>query len=123
MISLPSGRIAGITSVRARYHALRLNQRVTPQTPRQALYRLVDILEQPSSRHHLPGSPGYRFSGLTLDKLSGLSSWPANDRQVFEDWLRQETQVREIESARRRVVPDELPLVAREFDHPERLFV
>jgi len=122
MISLPSGRIAGITSVRARYHALRLNQCVTPQTPRHDLYRLVDILEQPTARHPLPGNPGYRFSGATLDKLPGLLSWPADDRRAFEDWLRQDNQVREIESARRRVVPDELPLVAREFDYPDRLY-
>ncbi len=121
MISLPSGRIAGITSIRARYHALRLNQRVTPQTPRQALYGLVDILEQPASSHRLPGGPGYRFSGITLDKLPCLTSWPADDRLAFEAWLRQENQLREIESARRRVVPDELPRVAREFDCPDRL--
>ncbi len=122
MIPLPSGRIAGITSIRARYHALRLNQSVTPQTPRHELYRLVDIVLGQAAHQRLSGNPAYRFSGMTLDKLPGLSAWPAADRHAFETWLRQENQVREVEAARRRVVQEELPLVVREFDYPDQLY-
>ncbi len=122
MISLPSGRIAGITSVRARYHALRLNHRVTQDTPRYELQRMVDIVVGRSSQQWLPGNPPYVFSGQTLDKLAGLSDWTAGDREAFDAWLQQDTQVREIDAVRRRVVQDELPLVAQEFDYTEHLY-
>ncbi len=122
MISLPSGRIAGITSIRARYHALRLNHRVTRETPRYELQRMVDIVVGRSAQQWLPGNPPYVFSGQTLDRLPGLSDWSAEDREVFDAWLRQDTQVREIEAVRRRVVQDELPLVAREFDYTDQLY-
>jgi hypothetical protein len=122
MISLPSGRIAGITSLRARYHALRLNQCVTAQTPRHELFRMVDIVLGREAHEWLPGNPDYRFSGQTLDKLPGFSAWSAEDRHAFEAWLSEETQVREIEAVRRRVVQEELPLVVREFDYPARLY-
>lgn len=122
MIALPSGRIAGITNIRARYHALRLNQSVTPETPRHELYRLVDIVLAQAAEQRLPGNPAYCFSGKTLDKLPGLSAWPAADHDAFEAWLQEETQVREIEATRRRVVAEELPLVGREFDYPDWLY-
>ncbi len=122
MISLPSGRIAGITSIRARYHVLRLNQRITMETPRHELHRLVDIVEEPHARKWLPGNPTFAFSGTTLDNLPGLVSWSREDRRVFEAWLTKETQVREIDAVRRRVVADELPLLAREYDYTEHLY-
>jgi hypothetical protein len=122
MISLPSGRSAGITSIRARYHALRLNQSVTAETPHHALYRLIDIVEGRTERSWLPGDPAYQFSGKTLDDLPGLANWPAADRHAFVAWLRRDTQVREIEAARRRLVQDELPLAVREFDYPSQLY-
>ena len=122
MIALPSGRLAGITSIRARYHALRLNQVVLPETPRHDLHRLVDIVVPPANHQWLPDSRGYVFSGHTLEALPGLPSWSTEDRKAFGQWLQQDTQQREIEQARRRVVSDELPLVAREFDYPQRLY-
>lgn len=122
MISLPSGRIAGITSIRARYHALRLNQSVTAQTPRHELCRMVDIVVGREEHQWLPGNPAYLFSGETLDKLPGFYAWSAQDRHAFEAWLREDAQVREIEAVRRRVVQEELPLVVREFDYPKRLY-
>jgi hypothetical protein len=83
---------------------------------------MVDIVLGPDGQHWLPCNSPYVFSGTTLDKLPGLTSWPEKDRGAFEAWLCQETQVREIDSVRRRVVPDELPLIAREFDYPSRLY-
>ncbi len=122
MISLPSGRLAGITNIRARYHALRLNTPVTKKTPRHELYRLVDIIVGRHAQQWLPGNPAYVFSGNTLDELSALDCWSPEDRQAFEAWLSQETQIREIESVRQRVVQDELPLIAQEFDYPGQLY-
>jgi hypothetical protein len=122
MISLPSGRVAGITSIRARYHALRLNRAVMPDTPRHELHRLVDIVTARPDERWLPGDCGYLFTGHTLDELPGLAAWSRKDRGAFRQWLQQETQIREIEQARRRIVHDELPLVAREYAYPQRLY-
>jgi hypothetical protein len=121
MVLLPSGRLAGITSVRARYHALRLNMRISQETPRHELHRLVDIVEGCADHHGLPANSAYLFSGKTLDKRPGLTGWTKEDRCAFEAWLQRETQLREIESVRRRVVPDELPLIVWEFDYPDQL--
>ena len=122
MIALPSGRLAGITSIRARYHALRLNRVVSPETPLHELRRLVDIVKPPAAYQWLPGSHTSVFSGYTLDELPGLSAWSLEDRKAFTQWIEQETQQREIEQARRRLVSDELPLVAREYVYPQRLY-
>ena len=113
MIKLPSGRIAGITSIRARHHALRLNRTVMPETPHRDLYRLVDILDARPDNQWLPGDCSYCFSGHTLDELPALAEWSPEDHRVFRQWLREEKQVREVEQVRRRIVREELPLVAR----------
>lgn len=122
MITLPSGRVAGITSIRARHHALRLNRTVMPETPHHELYRLVDIIDARPDGQWLPGDCNYRFTGRTLDELPGLTGWSREDRRAFRHWLRQETQVREVEQVRRRIVREELPLVAREYAYPRQLY-
>lgn len=121
MISLPSGRIVGISNIRARYHALRLNRIVMPDTPRYELYRLIDIVVPPPDCQWLPGKNAYVFSGHTLDELPSLTDWSKKDRRVFQAWLRQDIQVREIEQVRRRLAEDQ-PLVAKEFPYSKRLY-
>jgi hypothetical protein len=122
MIRLPSGRLAGISNIRARYHALRLNTRVTQKTPRHDLHRLIDIVLGRQEQQWIPGSPAFVFSGNTLDELPGLENWSLEDRQAFKEWLSQETQIREVESVRQRIVEDELPLISQEFNYPDQLF-
>lgn len=122
MISLPSGRIAGITSIRARYHALRLNRAVMPETQRHELYRLVDIITARADDQWLPGDNDYAFTGHTLDELPGLVGWSGEDRRAFRLWTQGETQIREIEQVRRRIVREELPLVVQEYAYPQRLY-
>jgi hypothetical protein len=122
MISLPSGQVAGITSIRARYHALRLNRVIVPETPRHELYRLVDIVAARPHDQWLPGDCSYLFTGHTLDELPGSAAWSREDRRAFQQWLQQDTQIREIEQVRRRIVHEELPLVAREYAYPQRLY-
>jgi hypothetical protein len=121
MITLPSGRRAGITNIRARYHALRLNRAITIDTPRQDLYRLIDIVVPPSDHQYLPGSSSYVFSGYTLNELQSIKQWPREDREAFQRWAEQDTQLCEIEQVRRRI-PDDFPLAAWEFNHTERLY-
>jgi hypothetical protein len=121
MITLPSGRKAGITNIRARYHALRLNRAITADTPRQDLYRLIDIVVPPKDHQYLPGSSSYVFTGHTLDELQSINQWPLEDRKAFEGWIEQASQVGEIEQVRRRI-PDDFPLAAWEFNHTDKLY-
>ena len=121
MISLPSGRKAGITNIRARYHALRLNRVITPDTPREELYRLIDIVVPPPKSQWLPGGSRYVFTGYTLDELQCLKHWSKKDRRAFREWVQQDIQVSEIEQVRRRI-PEDLPLISREFNYTDRLY-
>ncbi|MET0052229.1 MAG: hypothetical protein ABW095_14290 [Candidatus Thiodiazotropha sp.] len=124
MIPLPSGTRAGISNIRARYHALRLCRQVTRETPHQELYGLVDIVTDPAQDQPLPyhHHPDFRFSGHTLADLSRLRHWTDEDRRVFIDWLNQDNQIRHIEQARNRIVTDDFPLLERNFSYPERLY-
>ncbi len=124
MIPLPSGTRAGISNIRARYHALRLSRQVTRETPHRDLYGLVDIVTDPGQDQPLPyhHHPDFRFSGHTLADLSRLRQWTNEDRRVFIQWLQQENQIRLIEQARNRIVSDDLPLLERSFSYPERLY-
>ncbi|MCU7907198.1 MAG: hypothetical protein KZQ76_15450, partial [Candidatus Thiodiazotropha sp. (ex Epidulcina cf. delphinae)] len=122
MIPLPSGTVVGITGIRARYHALRLNLTVKPETPHQELFGLVDIVVGPDDQQCLPGNPRFLFTGHTLAELPAISYWSRDDREAFAVWLQRQTQVREIEQTRKRIVSDEFPLIAQEYPYPQRLY-
>jgi hypothetical protein len=124
MIPLSSGKKAGITNIRARYHALRLNRQVTRDTPHQDLYALVDIVTDPDPYQQLPyhHHPNFRFSGYTLAEITRLGHWSDEDHRVFTDWLRQENQIRVIEKARNRIVDDDFPRLELHYPYPERLY-
>jgi hypothetical protein len=124
MIPLPSGKIVGISNIRARYHALRLNRNIDNSTPYHDLYDLIDIVADPDEHQELPYHyhPRYRFTGHTLAELPTLKSWSHEDHHTFAHWLLQENQVRLIEQARTRVVSEELPLVEQRYAYPDRLY-
>ncbi|MET0065623.1 MAG: hypothetical protein ABW076_04685 [Candidatus Thiodiazotropha sp.] len=124
MIPLPSGKRAGISNIRARYHALRLKRQVTPDTPHLELYDLVDIVTEPARHRQLPyhHHPNFHFSGHTLADLSRLGHWSEDDRRTFLEWLHQETQIRVIEQARNRIVSDDFPARECNYAYPERLY-
>ena len=118
---LPSGRFVGIMPERARFHATRLKLRVTESTPHHQLYPLVDILlEQP--RGTSASSQSYGFSGHTLADLNWINQWEERDCRFFLTWIREASQVRTIEQARRRLLVEKA--VPREQIHayPERLY-
>lgn len=122
MVPLPSGKLAGISNVRARYHALRLNRLVKSDTSHHDLYGLVDIVVSPDRHKRLPCKPHFLFTGHTLADLHSIRHWSPDDRKVFHDWIRKEPQIREIDQARRRIVSDELPLIEQEYSYPQRLY-
>jgi hypothetical protein len=107
MLILPSGRVVDLATDRAKYHTLR-RPGVGPASPHRELYGLVDVLY----RHRdAEGNPrrgwteyDYRFSGYTLAEIRRAPDWPEADKVALFRWLRQDTQQRLIETARRRLV-------------------
>ena len=121
MIPLPSGKLAGISNIRARYHALRLNRVVEANTSHRDLYGFVDIVIKPERLKSIPYQPSFLFSGHTLADISQLS-WPASDRNAFSDWIQQEHQIREIDQVRKRLSADESAVTEKEYGYPDRLY-
>ncbi|MES9935763.1 MAG: hypothetical protein ABW153_04930 [Sedimenticola sp.] len=119
---LPSGHVVGITSERARYHATRLNMRVTRDTPIQELYRLVDIVYADAKRGDNDLSQGFSFTGYTVSDYQWINKWKAEDRICFLEWLQQSTQLQVIEGARRKVIYDTLPHEVERYNYPNRLY-
>jgi hypothetical protein len=124
MIPLPNGLTAGISNIRARYHALRLNRRITHKTPHRELYGLVDIVIDPNPDQQLPYhyTPRYRFTGHTLADLTTVKNWTPDDHHAFWTWLRQDDQIRTIEQARNRIISDDFPSLEQSFSYPQRLY-
>lgn len=121
MPQLPSGRYVEIMSERARYHARRLQRRVTATTPHLQLYPLIDILIDPSNNAH--GCRGCTtFSGHTLDDRNWINQWEEGDRRFFLDWLREASQVRVIEQARTRLLAESTSPREELHDYPRRLY-
>ncbi len=116
---LPSGRNVDIMSERARFHAARLNLRVTERTPHHQLYRLVDILVAGHDEGH---GQEFGFSGYTLADARWLNRWSEVDRRRFLDWIREPAQVRIIEMARRRLLAEEGVPRERVYAYPARLY-
>ncbi len=122
MPELPSGRIAGITSVRARYHAARLNRPVSSEAATTCLYPLIDIILGNTASGGLDGMQNYTFSGYTLADLPRLTHWPDSDRRYFSEWLQQDVAIQEINNARIRIANDPCRLKTLEYDYPVRLY-
>ncbi|MEW8659510.1 MAG: hypothetical protein AB2603_14420 [Candidatus Thiodiazotropha endolucinida] len=121
MIPLPSGQLAGISNIRARYHALRLNRAVGAETSHRDLYGFVDIIIKPDRLKNPPYHPSFVFSGYTLADLPRLH-WSSSDYQTFDDWIQQEQQIREIEHVRKRVAEDKLVLTEKQYSYPKQLY-
>ncbi len=115
MLHLPSGRIVGIMSERARMHANRLHLRITAKTPHHQLYPLIDILQQAA-----PGSVD--FSGHTLADTAWRHEWSEVDRRAFLAWLNEPGQRQCIEQARRRLLAEESGPKEQSYPYPERLY-
>jgi hypothetical protein len=121
MLPLPSGQLAGISNIRARYHALRLNRVVEANTSHRDLYNFVDIVVKPDRLNKLPYRPSFLFSGFTLADMSQLQ-WSATDLMAFNEWIQQEHQIREIDHVRKRLSTDELALTEKVYSYPDQLY-
>jgi hypothetical protein len=121
MIPLSSGELAGISNIRAHYHALRLNRVVEANTSHRDLYSFVDIVIKPDRLKSMPYKPSFLFSGYTLADIAQLR-WSASDRQAFSNWIRQEQQIREIDQVRNRLGADQRAVTEKEYDYPDNLY-
>lgn len=121
MIPLPNGQLAGISTIRARYHALRLNRVVRADTSHRDLYGFIDIIVKPDHLETLPYNPSYLFTGYTLADLHRIN-WSPSARKVFDEWIQQEQQIREIDRIRTRLINEDLPLTEKEYSYPGRLY-
>jgi hypothetical protein len=85
------------------------------------LYGFVDIVVKPDRLKNVPYDPAFIFSGHTLADLSQLD-WSSSDRQAFEEWIKQEQQIREIDQVRKSANADELALAEKEYSYPKQLY-
>ena len=125
MLQLPSGLVVDLSTSRAKYHALRMHHQ-GPETNHQGLYPLVDIIFR---RIDSQGQPkrgwtefDYDFSGHTLADLHQLSSWSEEDKDALRQWIKQAEQKQRIETARRRLVPNQQLLSRKLNSSPQHLF-
>lgn len=118
---LPSGRVVGIMSERARYHAARLKLRVTEATPHRELYPLIDILIEKPRGASGSGS-AFDFSGYTLGDAKLFNQWDERDRRFFFKWLNETSQVHTIELARRRLLLEKDAPKERVYSYPDNLY-
>ena len=119
---LPSGQVVGITSERARYHVTRLKLQISRETPFAQLYPLVDITYANPADDTAHWNKQYRFSGATLADGDEIKKWPPEDQRAFAQWLKEDTQVNEIKTARSKLLYDNLPEEIQSFPYPDRLY-
>lgn len=125
MLVLPSGRVIDITAGRAKYHAMR-QPGPGPASPHRELYALVDVVYRRRDDNGNPRSGwteyDYEFSGHTLESLRLDTEWPESDKTALYQWVEQEQQRREIETARRRLIDNQERLSAKVYCAPQRLY-
>jgi hypothetical protein len=129
MLTLPDGRVIGLSTDRSKYHALRQQgviKAVAPASAHRKLYSLVDIIYR---RLDEAGDPkrgwteyDYEFSGYTLDTVRFADDWSEDDKTVLYGWIQQEDQRRLIETARRRLIEHQQQLSVRLYSSPQHLY-
>ncbi|HHO58635.1 MAG TPA: hypothetical protein ENJ64_00230 [Thiotrichales bacterium] len=122
---LPSGKVAGLSTDRCKYHALR-QQGVDPAVPHRQLYPLVDItchrLDETGRPKQGKTEYDYVFSGDTLASVLFADDWSDEDRKALLGWASQEDQQRYIETARRRLIDDQRQHSVKLYSSPRHLY-
>lgn len=119
---LSTGQAIGISSERARYHATRLNVRVSRDMPHHELYPLIDIVLADASDGAVGLRSGHAFSGYTLADKDWFDSLADSDLRRVLEWLDKPHVRYEIEGARRRLIYDDLPAAVISHSYPEKLY-
>lgn len=122
MIILPSGRIAGITNERARYHATRRRIRVNRDSTYTKLYNVVDIIFYRQKDFEAGYKHRFTFTGLTLSDLIQSTEWDVEDKHCFLEWITQDAQIHTILGAKRMLIYDHLPSKIQIHEYPGRLY-
>jgi hypothetical protein len=125
MLILPSGRVVDLATDRAKYHALR-RPGPGPTSAHRQLYGLVDVLYRQRDAAGIPRRGwteyDYRFSGYTLADIRRIPDWDDADKAALWHWLREDTQYRLIETARRRLIEQQERFSVKTNSAPQQLY-
>ncbi|MCW8922119.1 MAG: hypothetical protein OQK69_00620 [Gammaproteobacteria bacterium] len=124
MLLLPSGLAVGLSTNRAKYHALKKQHQGT-KAKHQDLYSLVDIIirHKDASGEIKRGwtEYDYYFSGYTLADIHLLTDWSSEDKNTLRHWIKQAEQYQRIETTRQRLEPFQSKLSTLVNPAPEHL--
>jgi hypothetical protein len=125
MLILPSGRVVGLATDRAKYHALR-QPGPGPDSAHRELYGLVDVIYRLRDADGIPRRGwteyDYYFSGYTLADIRRAADWSEDDKVALWRWLQLDTQYRQIETARRRLIEQQERLSVKLNSAPQQLY-
>jgi len=125
MLVLSSGRVIDLLTSRAKYHALK-NNGPQQEAEHKALYTLVDIIYRNRDENGKPKlgwtEYDYVFSGYTLADIHLAKDWSQAEKAELHYWVTQNTQKLYIETARRRLVTNQLQLSLKSYSAPESLY-
>ena len=125
MLLLPSGLAVGLSTNRAKYHALRKRHHGS-KVKHWDLYPLVDIIIR-----HIDASGeirrgwteyDYHFSGYTLADIHLLTDWSSEDKNALRHWIKQPEQYLRIEATRQRLEPFQNKLSTLINPAPDQLY-
>ena len=125
MLTLSSGRIVDISTDRAKYHALN-NRGPAADAEHRTLYSLVDIIYRHRDKDDITKTGwteyDYVFSGYTLANLYQIKDWSHHEKSELLNWVSQPSQRQRIETARRRLVDNQVQLSSKHYSAPQHLY-
>ena len=125
MLTLPSGRVVGLSTERAKYHALR-QPGPGPKSIHRELYALVDVIYRYVDAAGVPRRGwteyDYHYSGYTLADIRVARDWSEADKAALFRWVAESTQQLCIETARRRLHDNQQQLSVKYNSAPQHLY-
>lgn len=125
MLLLSSGRIIDISTVRAKYHALK-QQGPSLDAKHRDLYGLVDVIYRFRDKDDIPKRGwtefDYNYSGFTLVNIHQSTDLTDTEKSELAQWITKPSQKRCIETARRRLIEKQKLLSVKHNSSPEFLY-
>ena len=125
MLLLTSGRVADLSTHRAKFHALNQHGPAIDAEHR-ALYGLVDVIIRHRDDNGTPRAGrteyDYVYSGYTLGNIHRADNWSDTEKAELLSWALKTTQKLHIETARRRLVDNQTALSVKQSSAPQNLY-
>jgi len=125
MLLLASGRIVDLSTNRAKHHALK-SHGPAANADHRALYCLVDIIyrhrEATGEAKRGWTEYDYEYSNYTLGNIHQADDWTDQEKSELFSWITQDTQKLIIETARRRLISNQLQLSVKSYSAPQSLY-